>query len=244
MSPEEIKKILNTSQPAMLAKRKAIRLNGNKGHFVFTDLTAQKSETDGYPTKESTQPINVVFLKVRRRLMQGSPNDGIIAFTDEHDNPNDFTTLYVKEGNQKITGIASELREKNDKLKTEQVVYVVFDGEIQKLSVKGLSLRDKDNKGGGGGFYEYISTNQETCRHYTTLTPTQGEKYSYITFTKGKALKEKEQAEVFAMMRQVHDDCERVKAVGAPQVPITQAMIPNTNVPYPQGDDENDETDF
>lgn len=226
MTQEEIDQMTGaaTMNKPSLAKRKTIRLNGRTGKIIVTHLDQDKVRGDDgverYAQEELTDPINVVFLKVRRRLMQGSKDDGIIKYTTEHDTVNDVVTLYIKDGGTE-QGQANKLREAYDELKTEQIVYVRYKGEVCKLSVKGLSLRGSDTT---TNFYEYISGRNDWYSHMTKLVPTQDEDggYWFFDFQAGEKLSDEQLETVIGNIKEVHEDCEKVKAAYADNVPIAQ----------------------
>lgn len=213
MTQEEINQMTGASQGASLPKYKAIRADGKKGGFVITDLT--KKEGDSYPQETLFDPIEVVFLKVRRRLMQGSQSDGVVKYTTEHDTPNDVVTLFIKEGNKRIQGVASELREQYPELKTEEIVYVRWKGEVCKLSAKGLSLNPE-----AGNFFGYISEHTDFYKYKTIVTVKKGEEYWHMAFQKGSNLTDEQVAEVLEQLKSIHEECERVKNAYTPNTPI------------------------
>lgn len=234
----------NMNRP-QLAKRKAIRLNGKTGKFIVTHLDKDKVRGDDgverYAQEELTEPQSVVFLKVRRRLMQGSQKDGIIKYTTEHDTLNDLVTLFVKDGDKEV-GPADVLREKHPELKTEQIIYVRWNGQVAKLSVKGLSLRGSDDT---ISFYQYISGRNDWYTHKTILTPTQDTEsgYWFLNFTVGEKLTDEQVEKVLSDIKEVYDDCEKVKKddeskVSTPRPVAEEAGSDGPPVAYDYPDDE------
>jgi len=215
MTQEEIDQMTgaaNLNRP-QLTRHKAIRLNGKTGKFIVTHLDKDKvKDAEGnerYEQEEIADPLSVVFLKVRRRLMQGSQNDGIVKYTNEHDTVNDVVTLHIKDKGTE-EGPANVLREKYDELKTEQIVYVRWKGEVCRLSVKGLSLRGKE---GTTNFYQYISGRNDWYTHQTTLVPTEDKEsgFYFLDFRKKDDLDEEQLATVLKNIKEIHEDCMKVK---------------------------------
>lgn len=243
MSPEEINKMTgadNYNRP-QLTKRKSIRIDGKKGGLIITYLNEPKDEFEGYRQEIINEPINVVFLKIRRRLMQGSKDQGIVKYTNEHDDINDSVSLFIKDG-EKTEGPAKYLRELHPELKTEQIIYVRYKGEICKLSAKGLSLRGSDNT---TNFYQYISNNRDWYKFQTKIVPTQGDEYHFIDFQRGNDLSEEQLAEVIKDIQEVYENCKEVDEAYSPKKEDkkieSESVTPtvgDTGVEYPTEEDE------
>lgn len=223
-----------------LLKLKSIRLNGDTGKWVVTHLDEPKDADNRYKQSEIEGPISVVFLKVRRKLFEGS-RDGIVGSTNEHNTPNDVVMLHYK--SERIQGIARELRERYDSLRTEQIVYVRHKGEIMRLSVKGKSLSGDDDT---TNFYQYLTSFQDSEIQWwetmTKLVPHLGgdgkRSYYYIDFQIGDALSAEQKEQVFANIKQVHENCTKVDAFYQVSSAITAEkdaeIVPEQLPEYPE----------
>lgn len=158
-----------------------LKFNGNTGEFRILD-TETKEET---PVEK---PVSITILKKRKSLNSFSALESF--FTNEYNNVNQKVNLY-KNVDGTITFEACDfppnLREKYQQLRTKEILYVLFNGLVHKLEVKGGSL---------GDFYDYLTAlgdeNTHTFQVVTELgsEKTQNEaKFSYhkITFTKSDA---------------------------------------------------------
>lgn len=120
---EEMSGENSTGSPKLVLNE--IIINGQEGKFKFRNVLGGLVEVDGkkkYPETELGDKISVVFLKVRRKLMQHRKGTRPLV-TNEHSHKDNFVSLF---GGEKIVrGIASEIREANEKLRTIQVVIPV-----------------------------------------------------------------------------------------------------------------------
>lgn len=218
MTQEELQEMTganNYNRPQLL-KLKSMRLNGDTGKFVITHLDQQKGEDGRYKSEEIEGPIKVVFLKIRRKLVE-TDRDGIKASTNEHNTPNDIVNLWQKDKQGTEHGIARELRDRHENLRTEQIVYVRYKGEIYRLSVKGASLSGTEDT---TNFYKYLSSftdyDFDWWNTQTRLVPTAGgdgkRSYYFIDFQVADKLDETQQAQVFENIKYVHDNCVKVDA--------------------------------
>lgn len=238
MTKEEIQQLTGANTIGTPQKQyKVIRFNGKKGHFTIVHLDEPKIEVEGhgaverrYRSEDVTSPLSVVFLRVgRRALMQGSRDEGILKYTNEHTSPNDVVTLTIRDGMKKVQGIARELREQYPELKTTEFVFVRYKGAICKLSVKGLSLYKKDDDTSGRtNYYEYRTANPEFWTHLTTLSSVAVGDYYGIDFTRGADITPEQQEEVFKNIKEVAADLD--KAPATPTAPETTIEMPD----YPE----------
>lgn len=163
-----------------------LKLVGNSigkvgGYFKYVGLTEEKDAEEKYPVtllakKDGEgntvgEPVKLVFLIVRRRLVE-SGKEGPVRWTAEHDRADDVTQLF-DENKNKEKGVASALRQKYEKLRTEQVIYCRYMGKVIRLRVKGLALRPTEKKDNYTSFYEYMqSFKGEGFHEYATkMTP-------------------------------------------------------------------------
>jgi len=195
-----------------LLKLKSLKLNGDKGVFTLTHLDGQKGEDGRYKKEEIEGPVEVVFLKVRRRLIEAS-RDGLVRSTSEHNTPNDVVVLFNQKDNTTEKMPARDLRDKYEALRTEQIVYCRFKGEVVRLSVKGASLGSNTKSKTTTDFYAYLSSFQENGHFYsvkTKLVPVQeGDTRTYwcVDFKRGDELTPEQQEAVYADIAKVHASC-------------------------------------
>lgn len=216
MTKEELQQMTgaNDYTKPTLMKLKTMRLHGDTGKFVITHLDKPKGADDRYEQTEIEGAISVVFLKVRRKLFEGS-RDGIEAQTNEHNTPNDVVNLWRKGEKEAVRGVARELRSQYENLRTEQIVYVRYKGEIYRLSVKGASLSGTDET---TNFYQYLTSFNDLEIGFwdtqTRLVPTEGgdgkRSYYFIDFQMGDALTDEQKQAVYENIKTVHDNCKKV----------------------------------
>ncbi len=191
-----------------------IGINGKTGNFVYRDMLGGLKEVPGKPDKKAYDEkdlgseIDVVFLKIRRRLKQfrkGMKN----LQTNEHDHKKDFVTLYGLETGV-IQGTGEELRELHDGLRTTQVIYGLYKGELVRIIIKGASLGSENKKKDTADFYSYISSFKNDGRedhfyeYFTTLKGIEesGDLGSYYcaTYIQGEKLSDEQMTKVADQM--------------------------------------------
>lgn len=177
-----------------------IRFNGKKGVYVYEDVKGGLIEDSStgkksYAKKNLGNDIDVVFLKIRRRLYQFR-KDEKPRVTNEHNHSGARVVLF---GDKIENGIASELREKYPQLRTQQIVYGLYQGELIRLVVKGASLGSKAKAKGVDDFYTYLAKYKGEDHFYENTTNlTVGEEagelgeYYVMNFAKGRKLTETE----------------------------------------------------
>lgn len=170
-----------------------VRLDGRAGEFVFVET----KDKDYNKTTIGSLPIKVNILKIRKRLVDF--NSGYT--TTEHVSSRDEIVLFKpkdpndrKRGVDVERGISSDIRTKYKNLKTEQIVYSIYDGKLVRLIVKGGSL-GTPNDPNGSGFYDYLSSFDEdrhAWEYETVITPVKKKNgavsYTAMTFAKGAEL--------------------------------------------------------
>jgi len=142
-----------------------IRFDGNRGTFrkVFKNKDGENEEVD------IKTPVEFVILKKRRNLSSFSTNQSY--FSNEHNTSTEKIMLF-KVVNKTVTlediGFTADLRQKYQTLKTHEVVYVLYDGEVCKMEIKGGSL---------GGYYDYQkSLTEEELHSFEVTTVVSSEK--------------------------------------------------------------------
>lgn len=174
-------------------------------------LTAEK---DKKPDEEDIgDPINVTFLKIRRKLVERGDKGQIVRSTTEHNRYDSVVTLFNDDGT-KETGVAKDLREKYEGLRTVQIVYALYKGETVRVMIKGSSLGSKaKDTSKEPSFYDYIKTFEagEHIFQFETILGTMLEKgqqtYYTMTFKKGKKLSAKDEAAAIEAMKEIHTAC-------------------------------------
>jgi hypothetical protein len=199
----------------------SIRQSGKNGEFTLTT----KSE-DG--KKEETLPkkFEVVFLKHRSQIAAAFSPGKVKKpsyFTTEFDNPNELVEI-LKLDNGKVESIAQGVTTKSafDQIfqltkltpKNEKVIYVLRDGEVNRLHLKGGSM---------GPYFDYLKEVKTHAAHSfmvvteisdSGLTENEaGLEYHHMLF---KVKGESDPAVVSVKMREV--DANLVKAAPAKNV--------------------------
>lgn len=202
----------NQYRKPSLLKLKSLKLNGDEGVFYLTHLDEAKGEDGRYRKEKIEGTPEVVFLKIRRRLIEAS-STGVVKQTTEHNHPDDVVKLFG-ENNLTDSGTARELREKYETLRTEQIVYCRYKGQIVRLSVKGASLGSEKKAKTTTDFYAYLKSFQGDDHWYETRTRLsvikEGEARTYycIDFQRGEALDEEQKAKVIENMTTVYENCK------------------------------------
>lgn len=114
-----------------------IRFDGNRGEF----RKITKNDNGENVEVPISIPLEFVILKKRRLLSAFSPNKSY--FTNEHNSTSDQLMLFKvieKTVSLDDIGYTDQLREKYQTLKTHEVIYVLYDGEVCKMEIKGGSL--------------------------------------------------------------------------------------------------------
>lgn len=150
-----------------------ISLNGNADAEEQKDGTMKRppiayrkmimvgKPADEKPTYEDLgSPIEVTFLKIRRRLVARDSQGFQTMSSSQHSSPTSIVTIW-EDGKLKDKGVAKDLREKYEDLRTIQEVYALTnDGELVIVTVKGASLGSKTRDEKLPTFYQYIQTLQ------------------------------------------------------------------------------------
>lgn len=146
-----------------------VSLNGNadaiedaKGNLKRPDISYRKQifvgkEDDAKPENvDLGAPLEVIFVKSRRRLVARDSKGFQVMSTSQHASPTSIVALY-KDGKMIDKGVAKDLREKYEDLRTIQETYVILpDGELALLICKGSALGSKTRDEKNPTFYEYL----------------------------------------------------------------------------------------
>lgn len=193
-----------------------IKINGTDGNFIKTLFTQPKDSAGKYENKDLGESVEVVFLKIRRKLTEFKKDRGLIRNTTEHSVPTDTVMMY---GDDQQKGQASALREKFPGLRTQQIIYAIdtTGKEIVRVIAKGASLGSENKAEGVNGFYDYLSSfgkDEHTWEYTTVLTPAKEKSalgtYYCINFQRGKKLTDAQLEKVSTSMDEVcaHTDAE------------------------------------
>lgn len=234
-----------------------IIINGEKGVFKYRDVKGgQDPETKRYNEFEIGEKIEVTFLKIRRKLMQHI-EDARPYVTNEHNSKTDYVALFGVEGGTR-RGTAAELRDEFEGLRTVQVVYALYKGELVRLFVKGASLGSKaKEKTGEHDFYSYVASFKDEGRddHFyeviTELTPLEekkaGRSYYCLRYKEGRKLDTDEMESVEENMKIAFEYCKSVDdyykkdEIERPAQNSQPSKIPNTDMDYPEEEQINPE---
>lgn len=211
--------------------------------------------------------IQVVFLKIRRKLVERGREGEIVRTTVEHNSPYDATILYEKDTKEKKAGVAKDLRAQFPNLRTVQIVYALLltearEPELVRVTIKGASLGSEVKEKDVPDFYSYISSytgDDHFYQYKTNLTPIleKGKQdYFAVNFTRGEKLSEKSYEIALEQMKKVHENCKEVDMQRAARitrdatvddvVPEALADAPpyDTGIDYPKDDINPDDIPF
>jgi hypothetical protein len=175
--------------------------------------------------------IQLVFLKIRRKLVERANKGEIVCSTSEHNDKRDAVTLYVADGKQQVHGVAEDLRKQHPGLRTVQIVYALLlghgDPELVRLIVKGSALGSEAKEENVMSFYQYISSFPKTdhmWEYVTELRPVveHGAKtYFTIHFSRGNKIDERTLALAKETLMDVATNCREVDSARAAKIAQT-----------------------
>lgn len=233
----------NNMKSSSFPRYDEITLDGNYGVYKVKHITQELEEViEGgvtkkkYPTSELGGEIELVWLKVRRQLVESS-DTGLIRQTNEHNTKNDVVTIKHWTGQADENLVANTINGntgKYPKMKVRQIIYALNlkDQKVYRLISKGMSNSMQNKPDDAVLFFDYVFGMAEDEHFYTQTNKMEarqvktkvGIKY-YSHFTKGRTLNENEMELVKKKMKEVHDavsayDESRSKIVPEPQVEI------------------------
>jgi hypothetical protein len=232
-----------------------ISLNGNadavednKGNLVRPDISYRKQifvgkEKDERPQVENLgSPLEVIFIKSRRRLVARDSQGFQVMSTSQHEHPNQTVTLW-QEGKLIDKGQARDLREKYEDLRTIQETYCLYNGELVLLICKGASLGSKTRDEKLPTFYQYLtSLKADGIFANTTILGgvlEKGAKNFYtMTFEKGRPTTPEEQLQVLE-----HSD-ELTSLIASYDEQNKQSVVTEDTVDPEEEDEEDEEEAF
>jgi hypothetical protein len=179
--------------------------------------------------------VSVVFLKIRRKLVERTQGGDIVRSTSEHTGVNDVVDMRDAEGNVESAS-AKWLREKHPGLRTVQIVYALLLGvnepELVRISIKGASLGSDAKEKTTNSFYQYLGCfdrSEHIWEYETVLSAVleEGSKsYFCMNFSKGRKLDDDMQAIAVETLKQVHAKC----------VELDAARVSRRGQPAPEAD--------
>lgn len=167
----ELKKLSGTQnqgdKPSLILNE--IRFNGRDGHFILIDKVSGKVVDEfgeeNYQKTDLGTSVELTFLRVRRQMSCYVPDFKTFS-TSEHNSKQDKFIVYglpqakrlnSDQAREEVMAFATKSG-KSASLKTVQVVYALYNGELVRFFVKGSALgseaRDKDVK----NFYQYVNS--------------------------------------------------------------------------------------
>lgn len=241
-----------------------------KGGF-FRVLKLKDAKKDEKPEEEKLgASVDVVFLKIRRVLQQRSTDGKLVAWTNEHNTPDDIVELKVPNSSSVEIGSARALREAHPELRTIQFVYALLlrsktsEPELVKIKIRGSALGSEAKAKDVPTFYDYIYTERKTedgkkdhlRHHITTLgcVKEEGRKtYFTMTFTFGPRLPQEWCDLADQTLRDIHAKITAIdnardgriaalKAKGQEHVDTEEVQKHQTeDIQYPEGEEVNPE---
>ncbi len=201
-----------------------------KGGFFRKRILAGRTNRDLKPEEiDLGASVRLVFLKMRRKLVERADKGEIIRSTIEHNTKKDAVTLYDSRTNQSVRGIAEDLRALHQGLRTVQIVYALLltetaEPELVRLTVKGASLGSEAKLSDVMDFYTYIASlprNEHMWQYETILEPVleQGRKSYYaINFKVGEKLNLETLALAESTLKEVALNCREVDEARARKI--------------------------
>jgi hypothetical protein len=201
-----------------------------KGGYFRKRILAGRTNRDEKPEEVNLgASIRVVFLKIRRKLVERGQKGEIIRSTSEHNSKKDAVTLYDSRTSQSVRGVADDLRNLHQGLRTVQIVYALLlpDGdepELVRLTIKGASLGSEAKAKEVMDFYTYLGSfprNEHVWQYVTGLSAIveQGAKsYFAIDFKRYDKLDAETLALAEAKLREVALNCREVDEARAAKI--------------------------
>lgn len=224
-----------------------IKIDGAGGKFVKTMFTKPKDKMGKFETEEIGEKAQVVFLKIRRKLIEFQKDRGLVRSTSEHNVGTDTVMMW---GDDSQKGVANDLRTKFPMLRTQQLIYCIDVNTKQtvKLQAKGASLGSEQKTEGVLKFYEYLQSfgkEEHFYEYITELNPIKEKsalgQYYAITFSRGTKLTEAQMEKVGDAIEMIYEDTKaQDEYYGSQQVAAIkkdQATAPDIEtIEYPADD--------
>lgn len=186
------------------------------GHFKLKNTAGEPDGENGYAQKDLGAEVQVVFLKIRRKLSKYWKSPKTSWNTNEHDRGQDVVSLYGVDGGEKV-GVADDLRKMYEELRTQQIIYCFVPSlnKVVRLIVKGASLGSENKAEGVMGFYDYLNSfNKDNAHVHEYITILKGipeSDYYTIQFVRGEKLTDERIAKINGLIDVVHDKVTEIK---------------------------------
>ncbi|GAO38358.1 hypothetical protein SCH01S_14_00220 [Sphingomonas changbaiensis NBRC 104936] len=230
-----------------------VLLNGDKGYLrkrVWVGRT-KADEMEKPAEIELGKTANVIFLKIRRKLVERGGKGEIVRASGEHNTVNDIITIYENR-EEVFTGPAKEARKLYPQLRTVQIVYALLatpstEPELVRITVKGASLGSDAKPEGVFDFYQYLGSfgDDAICDWITKLGVVEenGMKtYFAMTFQRGERVPERLTDLVLEKLQFVHDYAMKYDAGKIETVKEAEQRQDEPAIEYPS--DEPDPNDI
>lgn len=196
-----------------------------KGGYFRKRIWVGRKNKDAKPEEVNLgSSINVVFLKIRRKLMERSSGGEIVRSTSEHTSTKDVVGLYETATKNSTFGIAEDIRKRYMGLRTVQTVYALLlpsittgsEPELVRITIKGSSLGSDAKPEGVLNFYQYITSfpkDEHIYDYETVLSPVleKGQKSYYaIKFESGKKLSPEVRTLARTKLMDLHLKCKEL----------------------------------
>lgn len=196
----------------------------------------------GKPQDEKPEEINlgstikVVFLKIRRKLVERGDKGAIVRSTSEHTSKNDVVTLFDSKTGKRVVGVAADLREQYEGLRTVQIIYALLcagpnEPELVRLIIKGASLGSEAKAENVMDFYRYLGSfrgDEHVWQYQTILSSVREEgakSYYVIDFKRGDRLDDASQEFAIAKLKDVHAKCTEIDAARAAKIAKADVQV-------------------
>jgi len=201
-----------------------------KGGYFRKRILVGRTKRDEKPEEVNLgAPLKVVFLKIRRKLVERTSKGEIVCSTNEHNSKTDAVTLYISATKEQKRGVAEDIRKAYPGLRTVQIVYALLlhgtgEPELVRLTIKGASLGSEAKAEGVPTFYEYISSfpdGEHMWEYATELHPVieEGAKsYFAIDFKRGAKLEERTLSLAKTKLMDVALNCRKVDEARAAKI--------------------------
>lgn len=192
-----------------------------KGGYLRKRILVGKTRDEKPLEEKLGDNINVIFLKIRRKLVERSQGGQVVRSTNEHTSTGEIVDLYDENGLVR-SGSAKAIREAHPGLRTIQIVYALLvhdpaaEPELVRITIKGASLGSEAKDAKAVAFYKYISSygKDEHFWEYVTNISTileKGQKsYFCMNFARGARLDDKSLALALEKMKEVHLKCVEI----------------------------------
>ena len=238
LTPEQLARLKaqsgGTSNGVALPVLNRISLYGNadaveddKGNLVRPKISYRKQIFVGKASDQKPEsvdlgsPIEVIFVKSRRRLVERDSQGFQVMSTSQHASPTQVVTLW-KAGQVLDRGVAKDLRAKYEGLRTIQETYVLLpDGELAVLISKGAALGSENRDKKYPTFYEYLQDVHKSGGMFAYKTILGGvlekgaKQYYTSTFEKGRPTTAAEQLLVLDQSDKLTEIIEQYDAENA-----------------------------